>query len=94
LLGIGHSENGRWHWLLWLVPVISIVDVLWAISAKAGLGLTFGLGLSKWEMLHVIIQVSLIVVLSLFFVILAPSGEDVSVVEGADVVEAEDGRPD
>ncbi len=81
LLGIGPSENRRWHWLLWLVPAISIVDVLWAISAKAGLGLTFGLGLNKMEMIHVIIQVSLIVVLSLFFVILSPNGEDVTVVE-------------
>jgi len=75
-------EIGRgWNGLLWLVPVISIGDVLWAISAKAGLGITFGLGLYKWEMIHVIIQVSLVVVLSLFFVILSPNGEDVTVVE-------------
>ena len=80
-MGIEPSGNRRWHWLLWLVPVTSIVDVLWAISAKAGLGLTFGLGLNKWEMIHVIIQVSLIVVLSLCFVILSPNGEDVTVVE-------------
>ena len=80
-MGIEPSGNRRWHRLLWLVPVISIVDVLWAISAKAGLGLTFGLGLNKWEMIHVIIQVSLIVALSLLFVILSPNGEDVTVVE-------------
>ncbi len=75
------AENGRWHRLLWLVPAVSITDVMWAISAKAGAAVTFGLGLYKWEMIHVIIQVSLIVVLSLFFVILSPTGEDVAVVE-------------
>jgi len=75
------SAGNRWNGLLWLVPAISIGDVLWAISAKAGLGLTFGLGLYKWEMIHVIIQVALIVVLSFFFVLLSPSGEDVTVVE-------------
>jgi|MudIll2142460700_1097286.scaffolds.fasta_scaffold970754_2 uncharacterized membrane protein YcfT len=75
------SAPPRWTGLLWLVPVVSIGDVLWAISAKAGLPLTFGLGLYKWEMIHVIIQVSLIVALSLFFVFLSPSGEEVEVVE-------------
>jgi hypothetical protein len=81
LLGIEPSGNRRWRWLQWLVPVASIVDVLWAISTKAGLGVTFGLGLNKWGMIHIIIQVSLIVVLSLFFVILSPTGEDITVVE-------------
>jgi hypothetical protein len=88
-------DNGRgWSYLLWLVPFVSVGDVLLAISAKAGLAVTFGLGLYKWEMIHVIIQVSLIVVLSLFFVVLSPSGEDVLVVEGADVSEPEAGRKD
>lgn len=75
------SAVSRWTGLLWLVPAVSLGDVLWAISAKAGLGLTFGLGLYKWEMIHVIIQVSLIVVLSFVFVLQSPSGEDVAVVE-------------
>jgi uncharacterized membrane protein YcfT len=81
LLGIEPSGDRKWRWLLWLVPGVSIMDVLWAISAKAGLGLTFGLGLNKFEMVHVIIQVSLVVVLSLCFVVLSPNGEDVTVVE-------------
>jgi hypothetical protein len=75
------SAKARWTGLLWLVPAVSVADVLWAISAKAGLPLTFGLGLYKWEMIHVIIQVALIVVLSLFFVILSPSVEEVEAVE-------------
>ena len=74
-------QNQGWSRLLWVVPVLSIGDVLWAITAKAGLGMTFGLGLYKWEMIHVIIQVSLIVVLSLFFVASSPTGEDITIVE-------------
>ena len=70
------SAGNRWSVLLWLVPVISIADVLWAITAKAGVAITFGLGLSKWEMIHVIIQVALIVALSLYFVASSPSGDE------------------
>jgi uncharacterized membrane protein YcfT len=81
LLLIKPAKGRIWNGLLWLVPVISIGDVVWAIGAKAGLGLTFGLGLYKWEMIHVTIQVSLIVVLSLLFVVTSPSGEDITVVE-------------
>lgn len=77
--------------LLWLVPVISIADVLWAISAKAGVAITFGLGLSKWEMIHVIIQVALIVALSLYFVVSSPAGEEPVVVEEADAAVQDEG---
>jgi len=80
-LHIEPVQNPGWSRLLWLVPVISIGDVLWAITAKSGIGITFGLGLYKWEMIHVIIQVSLIVVLSLLFVSSSPNGEDITVVE-------------
>ena len=75
------SRKPRWTGLLWLVPALSIADVLWAIGAKAGVPLTFGLGLYKWEIIHVIVQVALIVVLSIFFVILSPSEEEVETVE-------------
>ena len=86
------SARVRWSGLLWLVPVLSVGDVLWAIGAKAGLPITFGLGLYKWEMLHVIIQVALVVLLSLYFVASSPTGEEVLVVEGADVTGPEEGR--
>ena len=92
LLRIEPVPNTGWSRLLWLVPVLSIGDVLWAITAKAGLGMTFGLGLSKWEMIHVIIQVSLIVVLSLFFVASSPNGEEVTVVEVLHAVGLEEER--
>jgi hypothetical protein len=91
-MGVDPSPNRRWRWLLWLVPLLSVGDVLWAVGSQAGLGLTFGLGLYKWGMVHIIIQVSLIVALSLLFVVLSPSGEDVLVVEGADVGEEEGAR--
>ena len=60
--------------LLWLVPVLSVGDVLWALSAKMGLVITFGLGLYKWDMIHVLIQAGLIVLLSLVFVARSGSG--------------------
>lgn len=81
LLRIEPVLGTGWYRLLWLVPILSIGDVLWAITAKSGVGITFGLGLYKWEMLHVILQVSLIVVLSLVFVMMSPDGEDATVAE-------------
>ena len=60
--------------LLWLVPVLSVGDVLWALSAKMGLVITFGLGLYKWDMIHVLIQAGLSVFLSLVFVARSGSG--------------------
>jgi len=58
----------RWTPLLWLIPVISLVDMLWAVGAKMGTVVTFGLGLYKMELIHVIVQLSLIIALSVFYV--------------------------
>lgn len=70
--------------LLWLVPVVSVGDVLWAVSTKMGLVITFGLGLYKWDMIHVLIQAGLTVALSLVFVATSPSGDGALVVEEED----------
>jgi|GEM_PF-5961236 len=88
------SANRGHSVLLWLFPIISIGDVLWAISAKAGLVITFGLGLYRWEMIHVIVQVSLIVALSLYFVVSSPAGEEPVVVEEADAAVREERQGD
>ena len=86
------AKAKAWSAALWLVPVISVADLGWAITAKMGLAITFGLGLYKWEMIHIIIQVSLIIALSLSFVALSPSGEESIVVGGEYVDEGEKGK--
>jgi hypothetical protein len=67
---------------LWLIPLVSVADVLWAIAAKAGLVFTFGMGLYKWENIHIAVQVVLIILLSIVFVISSASGEESIDVEG------------
>jgi len=73
---------------LWLIPLLSAADLVWAISAKAGLGLTFGLGLYKWEHIHIAIQVGLIVLLSLVYVRSTSRAEVCYEVEEQSVMEA------
>ena len=65
-----------------MIPLISAADLLWAIGTKAGLGVTFGLGLYKLENIHVLLQVVLLVMLSLVFVFSASRGEESIEVEG------------
>lgn len=38
--------------VLWSIPLISAADLLFAVGTKAGLGVTFGLGLYKLEKAH------------------------------------------
>ncbi|MGQ9582001.1 MAG: hypothetical protein ACUVV6_00605 [Thermoplasmatota archaeon] len=59
--------------LLWLIPLVSITDVVWAIFTKMGVTVTFGLGLYKLDSIHIAIQVALMVAISLLFIAAGPS---------------------
>ncbi len=67
---------GGWRWgaaLLWLIPLVSVADVVWAILTKMGVVFTFGLGLYKLDSIHIAIQVGLMIALSLLFLASGPS---------------------
>ena len=81
------TKGGGASRALWLIPLFSAADLVWAISAKAGLGLTFGLGLYKWEHVHIAIQVGLIVLLSLIYVRSSSQSEECYEVEEQYVLE-------
>lgn len=83
------TAPNRWSSLLWLIPVLSIGDLLWAVGAKMGWMVTFGLGLYRWELLHIIFQLALIVVMSIYYV-RASSEEKPMEVEAEPVEAAEE----
>lgn len=80
--------------LLRLIPVFSALEVPGAMSAKAGLPMMSRPGRCMPEMIHIAIQVTPVVCLSLHFMAFPPTGDDVLVVEGADVTEPEEGPRD
>ncbi|MEM4729106.1 MAG: hypothetical protein QXH42_05020 [Thermoplasmata archaeon] len=71
-------KKGSWlRVVLWCIPLISIGDVIWAVSTRMGVALTFGLGLYKLDSIHILIQVALMVALSLIFISASPcEGEE------------------